>query len=141
LYSVSTVEAADASRLSDDIEIVPTDEQPDAKTNNSMSNNSMSTDSTTADSMPRIKIKSVRSLQAEEFDKMVAAEEDTRDDEIEVIATRTVTSNGNIVTSRQVRLVQIGIPTVTKCAKKLSFSGSTKFTRTYLQFISLFSVR
>ncbi|KAI5702620.1 hypothetical protein M8J75_002204 [Diaphorina citri] len=90
------VEAADASRLSDDIEIVPTDEQPDAKTNSSMS-----TDSTTDDSMPRIKIKSVRSLQAEEFDKMVAAEEDKCDDEIEVIATRTVTSNGNIVTSRQ----------------------------------------
>ncbi|XP_026686339.1 uncharacterized protein LOC103518860, partial [Diaphorina citri] len=61
----------------------------------------MSTDSTTDDSMPRIKIKSVRSLQAEEFDKMVAAEEDKCDDEIEVIATRTVTSNGNIVTSRQ----------------------------------------
>uniref|UniRef100_A0A8D8V9I8 MGA conserved domain-containing protein n=1 Tax=Cacopsylla melanoneura TaxID=428564 RepID=A0A8D8V9I8_9HEMI len=85
-------EDSNDSRLSDDIEIV--EEDNDQQTNQN----------TTRDDMPKIKIKSVRSLQGEEFDKMVAEDKkQDQEDDIEVLDdTRTsVTSNGTVVTSRQ----------------------------------------
>ncbi|KAL1459527.1 hypothetical protein WDU94_011499 [Cyamophila willieti] len=91
------------SRLSDDIEIVEEDnDQPKDTTNNhrsKMPNQNTPTD----DNMPKIKIKSVRSLQAEEIDKIVADEDKQHEDDIEVLndSRTSVTSSGNIVTSRQ----------------------------------------